>query len=205
MTADVALVVGASASGKSRLIAGVLEIASKGAVLGQVRVAERLTTRAARVNESLPGENCFLDAAAFQRGVDEDVIDVHWDRGVGAARRNRYGFRLAEHLAEPGLVVLSGNNYLPWPEIPLLARLRSEGRLVVVRVWADPATRMARLQARRPLLDDDELAARMRDVPVTELLPADHLIPNDPQFEATASWEFLRLLTSARFYVPKGA
>jgi hypothetical protein len=199
MTADIALVLGASASGKSRLIRRVLEIAHAGGVLRDVRCAQRFTTRATRVAESLPGENEFLESEEFRRRVSCGEIDIDWSRQVTADRANWYGFSLGPQLDLPGLVLLSANNYLDWEANPLLSELRVEGRLVVVRVYAARETREARLRERRPPLADDEFDSRISDVP-RELLPsADYLIPNDPQFEHSSAWEFLSLLTGVRY------
>ncbi|MBL0003085.1 MAG: hypothetical protein IPP00_03550 [Actinomycetales bacterium] len=151
MTADIALVLGASASGKSRLIRRVLEIAHAGGVLRDVRCAQRFTTRATRVAESLPGENEFLESEEFRRRVSCGEIDIDWSRQVTADRANWYGFSLGPQLDLPGLVLLSANNYLDWEANPLLSELRVEGRLVVVRVYAARETREARLRERRPL------------------------------------------------------
>lgn len=197
--ADVVLIVGASASGKSRLIQGAMDIAKQGGVLGDVRLAQRHTTRAARVAESLAGENEFVDGEEFERRVAVGEIDVHWARRVTADREIRYGFSLGPNLAQPGLVLLSANNYLQWQTVPVLMSLRAAGQLVVVRVFAADETRITRLRARRPVLPEDEFASRKWDVPKDELAPADHLIPNDPPFELSSPWELLNLLSAARY------
>jgi ribose 1,5-bisphosphokinase PhnN len=199
MTADVALLVGASASGKSRLIAAIQQISRESGALTGIRVVQRLTTRAARESESLPGENRYLTSEEFAAGVASGNIDVHWRRPLSENHENRYGFTLAPHLTQNGIVILSGNNYLNWTDDPMLQRLRRHNRLMVVRVWAARETRLARLMTRRPALSERELISRMNDVPVRRLPYADHLIPNDPQFEGTSPWDLLRLLATFRF------
>lgn len=193
------LLVGASASGKSLLLNQALAIADHTAVLDDVRVARRFTTRAPREKESLTIENRFLDRQTFEEGVAAGLIDVSWRRGLAQGEENRYGFGLGAELLGEGLVILSGNNYLRWYEDPMLARLRTEGRLMIIRIHASEATRLGRLRDRRPALNDAELEARMADVPPDRLPPADHVIPNDPIFQASAAWLFVQLLAMFRF------
>lgn len=199
MNASVVLVCGASASGKSRLINGSLIAARNSGVLPGMRIIPRYTTRAARERESLPGENSHLSHEAFENCVSNGTIDVHWRRSIAQGHENRYGFALCDELDRDGMVVLSGNNYLDWSAQPLLAELRAERRLMVVRVWASPETRLDRLDARRPSLTPDELASRMTDVPTGQLPLADHVIPNDLAFQRFAEWEFINLVNSFRF------
>jgi ribose 1,5-bisphosphokinase PhnN len=193
------LVTGASAAGKSRLLDGVVRISRDSGVLTDVRVADRFTTRRVRAKETHPSENRFLARDAFNRGVSSGTINVSWSRPISQVAENHYGFALGSEMLGDGLVVLSANNYLRWPEHEPLRDLRRAGRLIVVRIWASPATRLARLRGRRPPLEGPELELRMRDVPPDELPPADYVIPNDPAFQALAEWEFVRLLTSFRF------
>jgi ribose 1,5-bisphosphokinase PhnN len=199
VTGVAVLLTGASASGKSRLIAGSTGIAAAGGVLPDLKVAKRYTTRAPRVEESMPGENRHVSAAEFDESVRSGLIDVSWRRLLGPGHENRYGFALTRELASGGAVVLSGNNYLRWPRDPLLLELRAEGRLMVVRVMATQATRRARLEARRPRLTEQEMASRMTDLSARLLPPADHVIPNDPEFQRQAEWEFLQLVAAFRF------
>lgn len=199
MTSIVVLVNGASASGKSRLLAGVQRIALDSAVLRDVRIAQRTTTRTAREAESLPTENHYVSESAFEDAVQAGIIDVHWRRTITAARQNRYGFSLASELAHDGVVLVSANDYLDWTAQTLLSELRRQRRLMVVRILASDETRLARLLARRPPLSSDEMESRMAGVPA-ELLPlADHVVPNNPEFQSFAEWELMRLIAAFRF------
>jgi len=193
------LINGASASGKSRLIAGVEQRASESGVLRDLRIAKRTTTRAVRERETLPGENLFLDNEDFYRATQMGTLDVHWKRQISSDHVNRYGFSLARELDAGGVVILSANNYLDWARQPRLQTLRAEGRLMVVRVCASLDTRLARLRARRPMLSELEIGSRMADLPPYLLPPADHAVPNDPAFETFAEWELLRLIAAFRF------
>lgn len=193
------LVNGASASGKSRLIAGIQSISYDSGVLREFGVAQRYTTRPARDTESLPGENQHMSDEQFEAAVQSGLLDVHWNRGLSVDNEIRYGFALQRELAAGGIVVLSANNYLDWTAQPLLQSLRGEQRLMVVRVMASQATRLSRLTSRQPPPDADELASRMKDLPAQLLPPADHAIPNDLQFQPFAEWEFMRLATSFWF------
>jgi len=193
------LVNGASAAGKSRLIRDLGRITTESGVLRDIRIAQRATTRAAREAESLPEENQFLDGEAFYEATQNGALDVHWQRAISRDHINRYGFSMARELDGGGVVILSANNYLDWTKQAPLMQLRSEGRLMVVRVCASLETRLARLHARRPSLTPDEIGSRMADLPHYLLPPADHVVPNDPQFEGSASWELLRLVTAFRF------
>lgn len=193
------LIIGASASGKSRLVDGAIRISRESGVLTDVRVAKRFTTRRARASETLPIENRFLAPDVFDNGVSRGVIDVSWRRPVSMTAENHYGFSLGSELLGDGLVILSANNYLRWSEHEPLCELRRAGRLIVIRVWASPATRLARLRERQPALEPSELELRMRDVPADQLPLADYVIPNDPAFQAAAEWELVRVLTSFRF------
>ena len=195
----VVLLNGASASGKSRLVAGVQRIAAEAGVLQGVRVAQRSTTRRARERESLPTENRHLKPKEFEKAVASGELDVHWRRAISPEHEIRYGFSLGAELGAGGIVILSTNNYLDWPKQPLLSALRHGRQLMVVRVFASDQTRFARLAARRPPLSPTELASRMADVRSATLPPADHLVPNDTEFQALAEWEFLRLLAAFRF------
>jgi ribose 1,5-bisphosphokinase PhnN len=190
---------GSSASGKSRLIAGVERVARESAVLRGLRCARRTTTRALRDRESLPTENRHLDPAAFELEVQSGSLDVHWRRRLSSGHEIRYGFSLDAERARGGLVILSANNYLDWMAQPLLAGLRDERRLMVVRVWASRETRHLRLRARRPALAAAELGSRLDDLRPASLPPADHVIPNDAEFEPFAEWELLRLLAAFEF------
>lgn len=198
MTGVAVLVNGASASGKSRLIAGIEAISRDAGVLREVVLAKRYTTREARENESLPSENCHMDPMQFE-AADGDLLDVTWRRKISPHRDIRYGFALRREITAGGIVILSGNNYLDWTEQPVLRGLRLEGRLMVVRVWATDSTRRARLAARKPSLSEEELTSRMGDLPPSLLPPADHVIPNDEQFEPFAQWEFMRLAANFWF------
>jgi len=189
---------GASASGKSRLLNGVLNISRASGVLSDMHVAKRYTTRATRENESLTVENEFLDRQAFLAAVADDDIDVSWSRPISPVMHNMYGFALRHEMRAGGLLVLSANNYLNWTEIPLLRKLREAGQLIVVRVYASEETRAQRLRQRRPPVADPELTFRLNDVPDESLPPADHVIPNDPVFQAFAEWDFARVLTMFR-------
>lgn len=199
MTSIVVLVNGASASGKSRLLAGVQRIALDSGVLRDVRVAKRTTTRKARDAESLPTENHYVDEESFEETVQAGVLDVHWRRTISAAQQNRYGFALASELERDGVVLVSGNDYLDWTTQPVLSALRRQRRLMVVRVWASHETRLARLTARRPALSQVELKSRMAGVRADLLPLADHVVPNNPEFQTLAEWEFLRLIAAFRF------
>jgi ribose 1,5-bisphosphokinase PhnN len=199
MTAVVMLVNGASASGKSRLIAGIQSISRDSGVLREFGVAQRFTTRAARDLESLPSENHHMSAQEFAAAAESGLLDVHWKRSVSASHEIRYGFALRRELAAGGIVVLSANNYLDWTDQPQLTKLRAEGRLMVVRVMASEATRLARLGARRPKPGKEELASRMQDLPPQLLPPADHVIANDLEHQPYAEWEFMRLASSFWF------
>jgi ribose 1,5-bisphosphokinase PhnN len=195
----VVLVIGPSASGKSRLIAGVERLAAETGVTRGIRIAKRATTRAAREDETLPAENVFLDGEDFQRAAKSGALDVHWKREISREHINRYGFALAREMESGSVLILSANNYLNWERQPPLVALRAEGRLMVVRVCASMETRLARLRARRPKLSDLEIASRMADLPASLLSPADHVVPNDPEFERTSEWEMLRLINAFRF------
>jgi guanylate kinase len=195
----VALLNGASASGKSRLIAGIQRIASQAGVLRDVRIPKRTTTRPPRENESLSTENRYLSASEFEQKVQTGELDVQWRRPISSTLEHRYGFRLAPELKTPGVLILSANNYLDWRAQPLLQALRRQDRLMVVRIFASEETRLDRLQARRPPLSRTELLSRMADVPAHELPPADFAVPNDHAFQELAEWEFLRLLSSFAF------
>jgi len=189
----VVLVNGPSAAGKSWLVAAVSREARRLDL--DVRCATRATTRARRERETLPGENRYLEPAEFAFEARTGALDVHWRRPLSAGRELRYGFALADQL-EHGVVVLSANNYLDWAADPLLARLRADGRLLVVRVWAPLPVREARLRNRRPAFDPVELRSRLRDVPEAALPAADHVILNAPPFEAEAEAQLLRLATA---------
>jgi ribose 1,5-bisphosphokinase PhnN len=189
---------GSSGSGKSWLIGRVQQRARDLAVLDGLRCATRATTRAQRDTESLPNENRYLEPIAFDDEADSGMLDVHWRRMIHTDHEVRYGFAVDAELADGGIVVLSANNYLDWPAQPLLASLREQGRLMVVRVWASRETRRERLRARQPELNAPELASRLDDVSAQELPPADHVVPNDPPFEAHAEWDLLRWLASVR-------
>lgn len=199
MTGVVMLVNGASASGKSRLIAGIQSISYDSGVLREFCVAQRYTTRKARENESLPSENRHMSDEQFGAAVQSGLLDVNWCRGLSADQEIRYGFALQRELSAGGIVVLSANNYLDWTTQPLLQALRGEQRLMVVRVLASESTRLSRLASRQPPPDPDELASRMKDLPPQLLPPADHVIPNDLQFQPFAEWEFMRLATGFWF------
>jgi ribose 1,5-bisphosphokinase PhnN len=199
MSCLVVVVNGSSASGKSRLIASVERIAEDAGVLRGVRVAQRTTTRAPREHESRPGENRHLDSEQFHAAVRAGALDVHWKRVISADHQNHYGFALARELPESGLLILPANNYLDWESQPLLMALRGEHRLMVIRVWASLGTRIARLRARRPRITEPELGSRLADLLGYLLPPADHVVPNDPEFEKSAEWEFLRLVAAFRF------
>ena len=71
---------GASASGKSRLIAGIQRIGRETGVLRGVRVPQRATTRGARENESLVSENRYLTKLEFDDKVRAGELDIHWHR-----------------------------------------------------------------------------------------------------------------------------
>ena len=187
MSADVAVLVGASASGKSRLLAGVQRIAMESGVLTGIRIVERFTTRLPRENESLRTENRHLDIESFESAVRAGQIDVHWRRAICPGQENLYGFSLAPELARNCVVVLSANNYLHWTADPLLRSLRAERRLMVIRILASDEARLARLRARQPKISASELASRMSDVPRNQLAQADHVIPNDPGFRRAPS------------------
>ena len=113
--------------------------------------------------------------------------------------QKRYGFALARELAAGDVVILCANNYLDWTRVALLTGLRAERRLMVVRVHASLNTRLARLRAVRPSLEEFELAHRLTDLPGDLLPPADHVVPNDAPFERSAEWELMRLIASFRF------
>jgi ribose 1,5-bisphosphokinase PhnN len=194
---------GASASGKSWLIGRVRQRADELAVLGDLRCAWRATTRVPRHRESLPSENRYLDPAAFELEVKSGTLDVHWHRRISAEQEIRYGFAARAELTRGSVVVLSANNYLDWPAQPVLAELREQGRLMVVRVWASRETRQARLHARRPSLPAVELTSRLDDVTSDALPPADYVVPNDRPFEARAEWDLLRRLTAFCFSSPR--
>jgi len=189
---------GASASGKSRLLRGVLSISRTSGVLSDIRVPKRYTTRATRENESLTVENEFLGRQAFLAAVAAGEIDVSWRRSISPTTENLYGFALKREIDAGGLIVLSANNYLKWLEVPLLRELRDAGQLIAVRVYASEETRARRLQQRRPPVEDPELSFRLNDVPEGALPPADHVIPNDPFFQAFAAWDFARVMTMFR-------
>lgn len=193
------LINGASASGKSRLIAGLGRRAGESGVLRDLRIAKRTTTRAARDDESLPSENLFLDGEDFYRAAQAGVLDVHWKRPISADHVNRYGFSLAREFDSGGVVILSANNYLDWTRQAPLQALRAEGSLMVIRICASLDTRLSRLRGRRPSLSQSEIGSRMADVPAHLLPPADHVVPNDPAFETFAEWELLRLVATFRF------
>lgn len=193
----VVLVNGSSASGKSWLIGRVQRRVRELAVIGDVHCALRATTRPERERESLPSENRHLEPAAFEREVRAGALDVHWRRQISAEREIRYGFSVRAAL-EHDIVLLSANNYLDWTAQPLLAALRAQGRLMVVRVWASNETRRARLSARQPPLAPAELRSRLDDVAPKRLPPADHVVPNDRAFEAHAEWDLLRRLSAFR-------
>jgi ribose 1,5-bisphosphokinase PhnN len=190
------LVNGSSGSGKSWLIGRVERRARELAVLHGLRCATRATTRAPRERESLPAENRYLDPTAFELEAGSGAFDVHWRRLIGADHEIRYGFAVGAELGRGGVIVLSANNYLDWTAQPVLAALRREGRLTVVRVWASRETRRTRLCARQPGLAGSELAARLDDLPAHALPPADHVVPNDRPFEAHAEWDLLRWLSA---------
>jgi ribose 1,5-bisphosphokinase PhnN len=195
----VVLVNGASASGKSRLIAGVERLANETGVMRGVRIAKRTTTRAAREQETLPNENLFLDPEDFHLATQAGALDVHWKREISRDHVNRYGFAIARELDRGSVLILSANNYLDWEKQQPLQTLRAENRLMVVRVCASVETRLGRLRGRRPKLSDLEIASRMADLPAHLLPPADHVVPNDPEFELTAEWEMLHLISAFRF------
>jgi ribose 1,5-bisphosphokinase PhnN len=197
----VVLINGASASGKSRLIAGVERRAVESGVFKDLRVAKRTTTRAAREAESLPHENLFLDPEDFHAAAQSGALDVHWKREISSNHVNRYGFSIERELDQGGVILLSANNYLQWTRQASLLALRDVGRLMVVRVSASPETRLGRLRARRPRLSDLEVGARMADLPPHLLPPADHVVPNDPEFERVAEWQLLELIAAFRFSV----
>ena len=134
----------------------------------------------------------------FEREARSGALDVHWRRMICADREIRYGFTVQPELCRGGMVVLSANNYLDWTGQPVLAALREQGRLMVVRVWASRETRRARLRSRHPALVASELASRLDDVPPGALPPADHIVPNDLPFEACAERDLLRRLAAFR-------
>ena len=195
----VILVNGASAAGKSRLIAGIQTISHDSGVLREFGVAQRFTTRPPRDRESLPSENHHMKEEEFSTAVHSGMLDVHWLRSLSPESEIRYGFALQRELAAGGIVVLSANNYLDWPSQPLLRMLRSERRLMVVRVMASQTTRLERLTIREPRPSDDELASRMQDLPPQLLPPADYVIPNDVEHQPYAEWEFMRLASGFWF------
>lgn len=199
MNGVVILVNGASAAGKSRLIAGIEGISYDSGVLREFVVAQRFTTRPPRNRESLPSENYHMKEEQFSAAVHSGMLDVHWRRSLSPESEIRYGFALQRELAGGGIVVLSANNYLNWTSQPLLQALRSERRLMVVRVMASQTTRLERLSAREPPPGEEELASRMQDLPPQLLPPADHVIPNDIEHQPYAEWEFMRLASSFWF------
>jgi ribose 1,5-bisphosphokinase PhnN len=196
MKSVVVVVNGSSATGKSRLIAGVERIAADAGVLRGVGVARRATTGRPRELESRLGGERHLNDEQFEAAVRSGALDVHWMRAISADCQIRYGFALARALPESGLLILPANNYLDWTRQPSLMALRAERRLIVIRMWASLDTRAMRLRARRPSLTQLELVSRLADLPDKLLPPADHVVPNGPEFESSAEWEFLRLVAS---------
>ncbi len=186
---------GASAAGKSRLLAGIQRIAIESRVLPGLRILQRTTTRSPRTNESLSTENRYLTHAEFEREAQAGRLDLHWRRRISTNLEHRYGFSLAPELTTGGLLVLSANNYLDWRGHPILQSLRRRNRLMIVRIWASLETRLRRLRERKPPLSAPELSARIADVPADQLPPVDFVVPNDELFQATSEWELLRLFT----------
>lgn len=193
------LITGPTAVGKATLIKRVTMAACANSVLRDLRVAPRATTRALHDREKLSGQSIFMDGEAFYRATQAGSLDVHWRRKVSDINSERYGFSVTREFETGGVLILSANNYLDWTQQPVLQALRSEGRLMVVRIHASPDIRLARLRTWRPPLSDWEIASRMADLPADLLPPADHVVPNDPGFEAAAEWQLLQLITSFSF------
>jgi ribose 1,5-bisphosphokinase PhnN len=120
------IVAGASATGKTTLIAGLRseEFADR------IVIPTRYVTRSARADDEAT-ENVSVDHPTFETHIASGRIAVEWSRTFERGRTERYGFE-AVRRSDPRLVVYSGNNALLTAREPSVVALLRDSLLVMV-------------------------------------------------------------------------
>ena len=200
MQSKAVLLIGASAAGKRTVIRNLQQICSDSGALSDLRVAERTTTLKARAGTEPSDQDHFMDREAFYTATRTGTIDVHWKRMVALNQVQEYGLSLARELDHDGLVLVSAHSSLDWTKQKSLRTLRTEGRLMIVRLHASVDTRLRRLNAYDPKLSQEEVAARMVEPPGYLLPDPDFVILNNPPHDAYAAEKLMGYMTALRFF-----
>jgi ribose 1,5-bisphosphokinase PhnN len=201
MQSKVVFLIGGSASGKWTVIRNLQQIGLDSGVLSDMRVAERTTThKAFRAGAAPNDRDRYMDREAFYAATRNGTIDVHWKRTIALNQVQEYGLSLTRELDHHGLVLVSAHSSLDWTKQESLRNLRTEGRLMIVRLHASADTRLRRLNASDPKLSQEEVAARMAEPPGYLLPDPDFVILNDPPHDAYAAEKLLGHMTALRFF-----